>query len=101
MTTPVTLIPPTGSSLPNPSSRPTDIRDAAKQFEALLIAEMLKATHQESSGWLGDSEDAAGQQAIALAEEHLANALASQGGLGLACTIERQLNAVQNHNRNR
>lgn len=83
-----------GSHLLDSSSHPTDIRDAAQQFEALLIGEMLKATHQESSGWLGNSDDAAGQQAIALAEEHLAKALASQGGLGLARTIEKQLSAV-------
>lgn len=95
MTPPVTHLGPIRSSLPDPSSYPTDIRDAAEQFEALLIGEMLKATHQESSGWLGDSEDGAGQQAIALAEEHLAKALASQGGLGLARTIERQLIAVK------
>lgn len=95
MTPSVKLLGPMSSnSLPDPSSYPTDIRDAAQQFEALLIGEMLKATHQESSGWLGDSEDAAGQQAIALAEEHLAKALAAQGGLGLARTIEKQLNTV-------
>ena len=81
-------------------SRPkaTDIHDAAQQFEALLLGELLKATHSESSGWLGDSEDAAGQQAIALAEEHLAKALASQGGLGLAKRIEEQLSSLRTEN---
>lgn len=94
MTFPVNLSSPLGTRLSEPTSHPTDIHDAAQQFEALLIGEMLKASHQESSGWLGDSEDAAGQQATALAEEHLAKALATKGGLGLAKTIEMQLSTA-------
>jgi Rod binding domain-containing protein len=66
--------------------------DAAQQFEALLIGQLLKATHQEGSdGWLGSGEDAAGSQAIAFAEESLARVLAAQGGLGLARQIVQQL----------
>ncbi len=35
-------------------------------------------------GWLGTGEDQAGATMMEVAEEHLAQVLASQGGLGLA-----------------
>jgi len=61
--------------------------DAAKQFEGLLIGQMLKSVRESGSSWLGTGEDQAGESAMALAEENLANALAKTGGLGLAGTI--------------
>lgn len=76
-------------STDRPSARNT--LDAAQQFEALLIGQLLKATHESSGGWLGSGEDAAGGQAIAFAEEALARVLAKQGGLGLARQIVQQL----------
>ena len=64
---------------------PQKIADAARQFEALLIGQLLKASRASSgSGWMGTGDDQAGAQAIDLAEEQLAQALARQGGLGLA-----------------
>src|SRR5690349_16790342 len=56
--------------------------EAAQQFEALLIASMLQSCRQNSS--LSSGEDAGGDSAIGYAEEHLAQALASKGGLGIA-----------------
>jgi Rod binding domain-containing protein len=77
-------------STDRPSARNT--LEAAQQFEALLIGQLLKATHEEgSSGWMGSGEDAAGSQAIAFAEDALARVLAAQGGLGLAQQIVKQL----------
>jgi len=64
---------------------PKRIADAARQFESLLIGQLLKASHGSSgSGWMGTGDDQAGAQAIDLAEEQLAQTLAQQGGLGLA-----------------
>ena len=69
------------------SSRPTDtpakIRDAGEQFEALLIASMLQ-TCRSGDGWFGSGGDSATDTAMGYAEEHLARALAAQGGLGIA-----------------
>jgi len=63
---------------------PTRVRDAACQFESLLIGQLLKSA-RDSSGWLSDGEaDQAGSTATEMAEEHFAKALARQGGLGLA-----------------
>jgi Rod binding domain-containing protein len=64
---------------------PAKLVEAAKQFEALLLGEMLKSMREASgAGWLGAEEDAAGDSAIALAQEQFAQALAQNGGLGLS-----------------
>lgn len=65
--------------------------DAAKQFEALLIAQMLKSARDDGSGWLGSGEDESSEPAMALAEEHFAQALSAAGGLGIARVIEKSL----------
>jgi Rod binding domain-containing protein len=64
---------------------PAAIRDAAGQFEALFVAELLKHIRETSSGgWLAGGEDNSGAAVLELAEEQFAQALAHQGGLGLA-----------------
>ena len=75
---------------PNPSlaagrNDPARVRDAACQFEALLIGQLMKSARECSSGWLSSGdEDQAGATATDMAEEQFAKALASQGGLGIA-----------------
>lgn len=64
---------------------PARVRQAAGQFEALLVAELLKSARGEK-GWLG-AEDQAGASMLELAEEHLAGVIAANGGLGLADLI--------------
>ena len=84
---------PTGAILGQGNSGPAKISpaqlvDAARQFESLLIAEMLKSMREASgSGWLGTGEDVAGDSAMALAQEQFAQALAQSGGLGLSKLI--------------
>ena len=62
------------------------IADAAGQFEALMIGQILKAAHgSESAGWLGTGEDDdSSSTAIQMAEEYLGQAIAKGGGLGIA-----------------
>lgn len=60
------------------------VRDAAQQFEALLIAQLLR-TARESCG--EESSDAA----FGYAEEQFAAVIAKQGGLGLADVIAEGL----------
>jgi len=68
------------------------ILDATKQFEALLLAEMLKSMREASGGgWLGSGEDAAADSAMALAQEQFAQALAQSGGLGLSKLLAETL----------
>jgi len=62
---------------------PEKIRDAASQFEALLIGEVLKTAH-EGEGWLGTGEDETSSTTMGLADQFLAQSMAKNGGLGLA-----------------
>jgi Rod binding domain-containing protein len=64
---------------------------AAKDFEALLIGQMLHSVREEASGWLGSGEDQSSDAAFGLGEEELAKALSQSGGIGLAKTIDSGL----------
>lgn len=66
---------------------------AAKEFEALLIGQMLHAAHEDGSGWLGTDDDDAGATAMSLGEEELSKAMAQGGGFGLAKVIASGLAA--------
>ena len=69
---------------------PARIHDAAQQFEALLLGQILASAHGEG-GWMGSGEDAAGSCATGFAEQQLATMMARQGGLGLAKLIVKGL----------
>lgn len=66
---------------------PAKIRRAATDFEALLLAQMLKSARESLGGGL--TADDAGDSAenstmIELGEQQFAQALSSSGGLGIA-----------------
>lgn len=71
--------------------QPRDLAQAAEQFEALLIQQLLQMAHGEEGGWLGSGEDSAGGPATSMAEQGLSLGIAQSGGLGLAQVITRQL----------
>jgi Rod binding domain-containing protein len=64
---------------------------AAKDFEALLIGQMLHSVRAQGSGWLDSGEDQSSDAAFGLGEEELAKALSASGGLGLAKVIDAGL----------
>lgn len=67
------------------ADQPSKIADAAKQFEALMLGQILKAARESSDGgWLGTGEDNSGQLALDMAEQQFAQAMSSKGGLGIA-----------------
>lgn len=70
------------------------IAAAARDFEALLLGQILRSVHDEG-GWLGTGDDDAGSAAIGLGEEQLARTLAASGGLGLSRMIESGLRSRQ------
>lgn len=76
----------TGANAPTQKTK-----DAAVQFEALLVGQILKAAHEEDGGWLGAGEDQTAGSAMQMADEYLARALTSHGGLGLARMISAGL----------
>jgi Rod binding domain-containing protein len=69
---------------------------AAKDFEALLIGQMLRSMHEDGSGWLGTGDDQADDAAFGLGEQQLAQAMSANGGLGLAKLIASGLSAREN-----
>ena len=80
-----------GSVLARAANDPAKIRDAAQQFEALLLTEMLRSERESGNGWLGSGGDATGECATDFAEQQLGLALAQRGGLGLAGLISTGL----------
>lgn len=73
-----------GSAI-KPSDSPAKIKDAARQFEGLLLAQIMSTVH-EDGGWLG-STDSSGGAAMGFAEQQLAGMIAQKGGLGLSTMI--------------
>ena len=70
---------------------PEKVRDAAQQFEALLIGQILRSARESGSGWFSDGEDPSGEVATDYAEQQFATVLAQKGGLGLADMIAKGL----------
>jgi Rod binding domain-containing protein len=79
---------PVGAGATVPVSEVQKSTKAAKDFEALLIGQMLQSVREEGSSWLGaGEEDKASDAAFGMGEQQLALALANGGGLGLAKVI--------------
>jgi len=70
---------------------PKNVAEAAKQFEALLIGQLLKEARGDEGGWLGSGDDTGCATAAGFAEEQFAQALAASGGLGLSARIAESL----------
>jgi Rod binding domain-containing protein len=76
---------------PQKTDSPQKTKDAAIQFESLLVGQILKSAHEEDGGWLGSGEDQTAGSAMQMADEYFAKALTSHGGLGLARMISASL----------
>ncbi len=74
---------------------PEKIAGAAKEFEALMIGQILKTAREATGGgWLGedkDQDDQTGSMVMDLAEQGLSQALATKGGLGIAKMVTAKL----------
>jgi Rod binding domain-containing protein len=88
---------PSGASLPTPKlDKTTKIHEAATQFEAILIGQMLKSAHAAGGGgWMG-SEDDQNSTLGDFGEQQFAQALAKQGGFGLAKMVVAGLEKNEN-----
>lgn len=79
-------------ALSQAAAKPDQISQAATQFEALIIGQVLKAARESSDkGWLGTGDDQTSDMAMEMAEQGLAQGLAAQGGLGVAKMIAAKL----------
>ena len=65
---------------------PERVHDAAQQFEALLIGQMLRTVRESGGGFMGE-KDSASDCALEFAEQQFAAVMARSGGLGLATLI--------------
>jgi flagellar protein FlgJ len=72
------------------SGDPAKIRDAAEQFEALLLGQLLESAHPKG-GWLGGGDEGADGTAISFGEQQLAATMAHHGGIGLAKLVMQGL----------
>ena len=78
------------TSAPEPINKndPAKAKEAAQQFEALLLGQILRSV-REAAG--SENSDEAASCATEFAEQQFALVLARQGGLGLAALIARGL----------
>lgn len=94
MATPVSLGANSGTIMAPPAPPPPKtVEAAARQFEALMIGQLLKEARGDEGGWLGSGEDSGSATAAGLAEEQFAQALAQSGGIGFSAQIVASLSA--------
>jgi Rod binding domain-containing protein len=90
---PALSIAPAAAALEAPDQpKPKNAAEAAQQFEALLISQMLRMA-RESGGdaALGDGDDSTGDTMLDVAGQQFAQLLAQNGGFGLAKLIAKGL----------
>jgi len=78
---------PAGAERGRKEDEPDRAHDAAQQFEALLLAQILRSVRESGSGWLGSGGDPSADCATDYAEQQFAVLLSQRGGLGLADLI--------------
>ena len=76
---------------PAPKDDPAKVQDAARQFEALLMGQMMKSMRDSEGGWMGTDEDDASSSAMEYGQEMFAQSLSARGGLGLAKLVAKGL----------
>ena len=69
---------------------PTKVEGAAKQFEALMIAQMLRTARENT-----EDQDSSGSTMLDLADQQFSQVLANNGGLGLAKLVVSGINQGQ------
>ncbi len=83
-------------ALSHASSESGKVDEAAKQFEALIVGQVLKVSRESSDGgWLGSGEDQGGELAVELGEQAFAQAIAARGGLGIAKLVKASLDKTK------
>ena len=68
-----------------------DVAAAAREFEALLISQWLKAARQAGQVLAQESDMTGSENYHEMAEKHLAEAIATKGTFGLARMMLREI----------
>jgi peptidoglycan hydrolase FlgJ len=75
---------------------PSKLKNAAEEFEAMLLQEMLKPLRSKEDNWSGDEKsDSASDTISGFGCEAVAKAISARGGLGIAKQVIRQVAAEQ------
>jgi len=82
----------TPATLGTPTAASTKVEGAAKQFEALMIAQMLRTARENT-----EDQDSPGSTMLDLADQQFSQVLANNGGLGLARLVVHGLNQGQSN----
>ena len=82
-------IPAAASLAAGAQGKPAKVEDAAKEFEALLIAQMLRTMREDDAD--GDDGDSSSSTMLDLANQQFSKMLAQNGGLGLAKLVVKGL----------
>ncbi len=69
------------------SPKPRNLEDAAQQFEAMMITQMLKSAKESD----GDGDDSNQNTMLDMANSQFAKMLSANGGLGLSKLIIQEL----------
>lgn len=80
----------TPASMGTTSPAPTKVEGAAKQFEALMIAQMLRTARENT-----EDGDSSSSTMLDVADQQFSQVLANNGALGLAKLIVKGLNQGQ------
>jgi Rod binding domain-containing protein len=95
MTSATQSMPPAPALNWTPQAKPARVQDAAQQFEALMIGQMLRSVREAAQD---QDSDSSGETMMDLADQQLSQLLARNGGMGLAQMIVKGLNTeVTNH----
>ena len=100
----ITAQPPTPVATAAETQKQAKLTDAAQQFEAMLMQEMLKPMQAGQDGWGGEekNDDPSADTISSFGTEAVAKAIAKGGGLGIArrviqqVTLEHQRTAEKN-----
>ncbi len=87
MTDALSAITPASMAAP---AQPTKVEGAAKQFEALMIAQMLRTARENT-----EDENSTSSSMLDLADQQFSQVLANNGGLGLSKLIVKGINQGQ------
>ena len=87
----IKAVPVVGAAAKASHDTPEKLQKAAREFEAVMIGQMLKSVRESSFGGGWGTEDQSGAVALEMAEQQMSQMLASNGGLGLARLITKGL----------
>ena len=80
----------TPATLDTATPASTKVEGAAKQFEALMVAQMLRTARENT-----EDQDSSGSTMLDMADQQFSQLLANNGGLGLAKLVVNGINQGQ------